>query len=174
MTQSREEVLNKAFELGRKYEKENGNCAQCTVAAIFGALGIDNEDVFRAATGLSDGIGLTGNGDCGALSAAAVAISYLYGRKKEDFANQRKMIKSCLMSKKLHDQFLAKYGTLRCTDLLTKRMGRSFNLWDPAEVALLEKMGMRNYTSEVVADVARMAVGIILDEREREAAQKKA
>ncbi|MDD4859541.1 MAG: C-GCAxxG-C-C family protein [Dehalococcoidales bacterium] len=174
MAKSREEIQNLAFDLGKKYERENGNCSQCTLAAIFDALDIKNDDIFRAATGLSDGIGLTGNGDCGALSAAAVAISYLYGRKKEDFTNQRKMIKSCLLSKKLHDQFLEKYGTLRCKDLLFKRMGRTFDLWNPEEVAHIEETGMRNYTSEVVADVARMAVSIILDEREREAAQKKA
>lgn len=173
MAQSKEEITNRAFELGKKYERANGNCAQCTVAAIFEALDITNEDVFRAATGLSDGIGLTGNGTCGALSAATIAISYLYGRKKEDFTNQRKMLKSCLLAKKLHDQFFEKYGTLRCADLATKKMGRFYNMWDLADFEAAEKAGMRNYTSEVVADVARMATRIILEEREREAAQKK-
>ncbi|MEM4156195.1 MAG: hypothetical protein QXQ38_05665 [Archaeoglobaceae archaeon] len=57
---SRREILEKAFELGQKYEREYTGCAQTVIAAIFDTLGIWNEDVFRAASGLADGLGLTG------------------------------------------------------------------------------------------------------------------
>ncbi len=173
MEQPKEEIMNRAYELGKKYELENGNCAQSTVAAVFAALGVDSEDVFRAATGLSDGIGLTGNGPCGALSAGAMAISYFYGRKKADFSNERKIIKACILSKKLHDEFLVKYGVLGCAELQKKTMGRFYNMYDLADYEASNKAGMRNYTSQVVGEVARMTTRIILEERERETSTKK-
>ena len=174
MEKSKEETISMAGERGKQYELEYGNCSQCTIAGIFDALDIESEDVFRAATGLTDGIGLTGNGQCGALSAGSMAISYLFGRKKEDFDNMRKVLKSCILSKKLHDQFMEKYGTCRCADIQVNLMGRFYNLYDPAQYEESEKIGFRNTTSTVVAEVARMATEIILEEREREAAKEKA
>ena len=169
MEKSKEEILDKAFTTAKQYELENGDCAQCAVAGIFDALGINNEDIFRASTGFADGVGLTGNGQCGALSGGVMAISYLFGREKEDFSNVRKVIKSCILSKKLHDQVLEKYGTCRCTDLQTKQAGRFYNMYDPTDYEEAVRDGFFNKSSMVVGEVARMATQIILEEREREA-----
>ena len=173
MEKSKEEILDEAYAKAKQYELENGNCSQCTVAGIFDALGIDNEDIFRASTGLSDGIGLTGNGQCGALSAGTMAIGYLFGRKREDFGNTRKMLKSCILSKKLHDQFMEKYGTCRCADMQVKLMGRFYNMYDPADYEEATKIGFQNTSSMVVGEVARMAAKIILEEWERGAEKNK-
>jgi len=168
MEKSMDEILNRAFESAKQHELESGDCPQCTIAGIFEALGIENDDVFRAATGLADGVGLTGDGHCGALSGGTMAISYLFGRKKEDFGKMRKILKACILSKRLHDQFVEKYGTCRCADIQIKLAGRFFNLYDPAEVETFMKIGMLDKCSTLVGEVARMATKIILEERERE------
>ncbi|MDD5648121.1 MAG: hypothetical protein PHY03_04230, partial [Dehalococcoidia bacterium] len=62
MEKSRQEIKDTAFALAKKYEFENGNCAQSVFAGVMESLGVENEEVFRAATGLADGIGLTGEG----------------------------------------------------------------------------------------------------------------
>ena len=67
MTENKEEIMELAYKLGKKYEKQYTGCAQTSIAAIFDALGIWNDDVFRAGSGLADGLGLTGDGSCGAL-----------------------------------------------------------------------------------------------------------
>ena len=163
-----EKILDKAFSSAKQHELESGDCAQTSLAGIFEALGIENEDIFMAATGLADGVGLTGDGHCGALSGGTMAISYLFGRKKEDFDKVRKILKACILSKRLHDQFIEKYGTCRCADIQTKLMGRFFNLYDPGEMEAARKAGMADKCSTVVGEVAKMATKIILDERERE------
>jgi len=173
MDNSRESLMKKAFDAGKKMELEYGNCSQCAIEAVLQALEIENEDLFRASCGLSDGIGLTGNGQCGALSSGAMVLGYLYGRNKEDFPNPRKILRSCLLSKKLHDWFVEKYGSCRCADVQVKMVGRSFDMYDPAEYEEAQRIGFQGYTSDVVADVARKTVEIILDEREREAAKGK-
>jgi len=161
-----ENVLNKAFERGKQHEMKSGGCPQCTIAGIFEALDIENDDVFRAATGLADGVGLTGDGHCGALSGGTMVISYLFGRKKEDFGDMMKQMDALILSKKLHDQFVEKYGTCRCADIQTKLSGRFFNLYDPEEMKAALKAGMMDKCSTVVGEVARMATKIILEKRE--------
>ena len=167
-----DEISNAAYEEAQKYELEYGGCAQCTIAGIFSALNIESNDVFRATTGLTDGIGLTGDGHCGALSAGTVAISYLFGRKKEDFNKKAKLIKACILSKKLHDQFVEKYGTCRCYDIETKLAGRFFNFYDPVEVESAMKTLIPK-CAVVVAEVAKMTTRIILEEKERESMKQR-
>lgn len=161
-----ENVLKKAFESGKRHEMKSTGCAQSTIAGIFEALGIENDDVFKAATGLADGVGLTGDGHCGALSGGVMAISYLFGREGKDSGDMMKQVPALIMSKKLHDQFMEKYGTCRCADIQTKFVGRFFNLYDPKEMEAAYKAGMMDKCSTLVGEVARMTTKIILGKRE--------
>ena len=160
-----ENVLNKAFESGKRHEIKSTGCSQSTVAGIFDALGLENDDVFKAATGFADGVGLTGDGHCGALSGAVMAISYLFGREGKDFGDMMKQVPALTLSKKLHDQFIEKYGTCRCADIQTKFVGRFFNLYDPEEMEAAYKAGLVDKCSTLVGEVARMATRIILEKR---------
>jgi len=161
-----ENVLNKAFESGKRHEMESTGCPQCTIAGIFEALGIENDNVFKAATGFADGVGLTGDGHCGALSGGVMAISYLFGREGKDSGDMMKQVPALILSKKLHDQFIEKYGTCRCADIQTKFVGRFFNLYDPKEMEAAYKAGMVDKCSTLVGEIARMATKIILEKRE--------
>jgi len=169
-----ENVLNRAFESGKRHEIKSTGCAQSTIAGIFEALGIENDDVFKAATGLADGVGLTGDGHCGALSGGVMAISYLFGRDGKDSGDVRKQVPALILSKKLHDQFVERYDTCRCADIQTRLVGRFFNLYDPKEMEAASKAGMMDKCSSIVGEVARMATRIILEKREslREKASK--
>ncbi len=156
----------KAYELGVKYEREYTGCSQTVIAAIFDALGIWNEDVFKAASGLADGLGLTGDGSCGALVGASMVISYLFPRERRDFAQILKPMKAYALVKELHDRFVAEYGSCRCRDVQIKLMGRTFNLWDRREMKEAISFGMIEHCSKVVGNTARMAVEIILQNKE--------
>jgi C_GCAxxG_C_C family probable redox protein len=128
---------------------------------------VEDDGVFKAATGMADGVGLTGDGHCGALSGGTMAISYFFGRSREDFGRVMKQIKACLLAKKLHDEFVEKYGTCRCADIQTKQSGRFYNLYDPEEMKAAFKAGMPEKCSTLVGETARMATKIILDERDK-------
>ncbi len=163
MTVQKEEILEKAYRLGKAYEKKCTGCAQTAIAAIFEALGIWNEDIFKAASGLADGLGLTGDGSCGALVGGSMVIGYLYGRGKDEFEDMNRPMKSYAMVKKLHDKYVKKYGTCRCHDVQTKLVGRSFNLWDADELKQAFKSGMMEHCSDLVGNVARLTTKIILN-----------
>jgi C_GCAxxG_C_C family probable redox protein len=160
---SEKDILNKAFELGKKYEKHFTGCAQTAIAAIFEALGIWNEDVFKAASGLADGLGLTGDGSCGALIGASMVIGYLFGREHKDFKDMYKPKKSYALVKQLHDIYVEKYGSCRCFDVQTKLVGRTYNLWDEKEYKEAFESDMIHHCSTVVGTVAKMATEIILN-----------
>jgi C_GCAxxG_C_C family probable redox protein len=172
MEESKEEIAKKAFDLAERYEKECTGCAQTTIAGIFDALGIRNDDVFKAASGLADGLGLSGDGTCGALVGGAMVISYLFGRERKDCKDMLKPMKSYLLSKKLHDQFVGKYGTCRCHDLQKSLMGRTFNLLDRTDFEEATKSDMMKHCSNVVGTTAKLATTIILEEQEKEKAKK--
>jgi len=165
MEESTEEILEKAFKLGQKYEKRNTGCAQTAIAAIFDTLGIWSDDVFKAASGLADGLGLTGDGSCGALVGASMVIGYLFGREKKDFTNPLKPMKSYELVKKLHDQYVEKYSSCRCYDVQESLCGRTFDLWDPKQIQEAFQLGMVEHCSKLVGTIAKMATKIILEEK---------
>ncbi|MBS3808531.1 MAG: C_GCAxxG_C_C family protein [Desulfobacterales bacterium] len=174
MAHKRVDTLQKAHDYAKRHELESGGCAQCCLAGIFEALGVENDEgVFMAATGLADGVGLTGDGHCGALSGGVMAIGYFFGRSKKDFGNMKKQLKACILAKSLHDAFAEKYGTCRCADLQEKLAGRFFNLYDPEEMEAALEAGMPEKCSDVVGETAQMAAHIILAEKDREAEKSK-
>ena len=172
MEKSRDVILEKAFESALNYERKCTGCAQTTIAGIFEALGIENDDVFRSASGLADGLGLTGDGSCGALVGGAMVIGYLFGRKKKDFSDMMKPMTSYILTKRLHDRFVEKYGTCRCYDIQKSLMGRTFNLYNPSELKQATEYGMIDHCSKVVGTSARLATEIIIDEMDRQKDKK--
>jgi C_GCAxxG_C_C family probable redox protein len=170
--ENRQQVMDRAFSLTKRYEMENGDCAQCVFAGVTEALGIENDDVFRAATGFADGIGLTGDGHCGALSGGVMAISYAFGRKRDEFSRRGKMMKSLLLSKELQSRFTARHGACRCRDIQAKYHGRFFNLYDPADMEAALKAGLVETCSTLAGEAARMTVELILEQQDRDAARK--
>ncbi|MHA1270661.1 MAG: C-GCAxxG-C-C family protein [Candidatus Helarchaeota archaeon] len=163
MDETMESIINKAYELGKLYEKKCTGCAQTSVAAIFEALGIWSDDVFKAASGLADGLGLTTDGTCGALVGGSMAISFIFGREKKDFNDIFKPFKSYELVKKLHDEYISMYQTCRCHDVQKLLLGRSYNLWDQNELKEAFSSGMLDKCSEVVGNIARIATKIILE-----------
>jgi C_GCAxxG_C_C family probable redox protein len=166
MDKSKEEIIERAFNLGERYEQECTGCAQTAIAGIFDAIEVKSNDVFKSASGLADGLGLSGNGTCGALVGGAMVIGYLFGRDRANFKDMFKPMKSYLLTKKLHDAFLGKYGTCRCHDLQNSLMGRTFNLLDKKEFQEAIESGMVKHCSKVVGNAAKLATMIILEEWE--------
>ena len=169
---NKEEMLEEVFRRSKAYELKGGNCAQCSLAAIFEVLGVDDENVIRAATGFADGVGLSGDGHCGALSGGTIAISYFFGRKKEDLGKMGKQIKALLLAKKFHEQFISEFSTCRCHDIQIKQFGRFFNLYEMEDMKAAMAAGMAEQCSTLVGKAARMALKIILDEQEARKAKQ--
>jgi C_GCAxxG_C_C family probable redox protein len=165
IVEGNEVIVNKAYRRAKEYEQQFTGCCQTTIAGICDALNIKSEDLFRAGSGLADGLGLTRNGTCGALVGGCMVIGYLFGRPRKDFPDMLKPMKSYLLCKKLHDSFSRIYPSIRCRDIQESVMGQTFNLLDKNEAKQAITFGMFEYCSKIVGTVANLTCLIILEER---------
>lgn len=160
------ELIEKAREYGFEYEKTYRGCAQCTIAAVQDSLGVRNDSVFKAASGLAGGGGLLRTGICGGYSGGIMVMSSIFGRSRERFDDDREE-RNCSfrMAAALHDRFIEKYGSVICFEMHQKIFGRSFDLWDKKEREEFEKAGAHvDKCTTVVADASGWAVELIIDE----------
>jgi C_GCAxxG_C_C family probable redox protein len=156
-------TAEKAYRLGKQYEKVYKGCSQCVVAALQDTFNIKDDAVFKAAGGLAAGGGLATDGDCGAYSGGIMVLSYLKGRERDAFANEEELTKSMEIVMKLHDRFIQEYGSVICRNIQTKIFGRHYYLADMEEFEKFEKAGGHDahHCPEVVGKAARWVATII-------------
>jgi C_GCAxxG_C_C family probable redox protein len=170
MSETNPEVIaERAGRLAAEYERTCTGCAQSAVAGLLDALEIDADDVFKAASGLADGIGLTGDGSCGSLTGSAMVIGLVFGRERRDHQDMMKPMQSYLLCRELHEEFIRQYGSCRCHDIQQAIMGRTYDLLDSRQLEEAMKEGMLEHCAGVVGKTARRAAELILRERPFEA-----
>ena len=159
------ELLAKAYQLGFEYERRFRGCSQCVVAAIQDTLGVRDDHVFKAATGLAGGGALTGVGACGGYAGGVMVLGQLAGRERNDFEDAGGVrFHAFDLAKALADRFVAEFGSTICREVQTGLFGRSFDLRDRDDFARFEAAGGHDdKCPEVVGRAARMAVAIILE-----------
>jgi hypothetical protein len=106
------------------------------------SLGMWNEDIFRAATGFADGIGLRATATAGRCRARCWPSALSVLQEKEEFHRRGKMMKALLICRELENRFNAINGTCRCHDLQVKFYGRFFNLIDLRDLEAAFKAGV--------------------------------
>jgi len=89
----------------------------------------------------------------------------LVGRERKDHKDVMKPMKSYLLCRELHGDFLAQYGSCRCHDIQTRLMGRTFNMLDPKDLAAAGAAGMMEHCSGVAGRAGRKTAEIILRNR---------
>ncbi len=169
---NREEILEKAYKLGFEGEHDVRGCAQCAIAAVMDSLEIQNDLVYKAASGLAGGAGECIDGNCGGVSGGIIAMSMFFGRTREEEATKqgrKEKYDSFRMAAALHDKFIEKYGTVICGEIHKKIYGRSFNLRSDEDKQAFRDAGAHEREDgccAVVGDGARWAAELILDELE--------
>ena len=157
--------MEEVYRLAFNFEKEKHCCSQCTVAALQEVFQIKSEELFSTSFAFGGGFANTGEGTCGALAGGAIIISYLYGRRREEFFHGISNKKAEYLTKKLYDRFVQEYGSCICKDVQKKIFGRSFNFWDEKEKEIFEKSGGHiDKCPAVVAKTAQWTFKIIEEE----------
>lgn len=158
-------TAEEAYKLGEKYEKTYYGCGQCLIAAVCDALAIQNDALFKAATGFAGGVGIAGDSACGAYLSGSLIISSLLGRERSDFADASgNRYKTYEIVRRLHDRYIAEYGTVACHGIQQKIMGRSYYLPDADEYAKFEAVGGHSIACPIVVAKATKWVVEILAE----------
>ncbi|MFW6381611.1 MAG: C-GCAxxG-C-C family (seleno)protein, partial [Bacillota bacterium] len=123
-------LIKRAYKLGFRYEKIYKGCAQCTLLAMFEIIGRENPRLFQAASGLSGGIALCGDGSCGGYTGGVLLMGSLVGRRMEflDDGDKEAQYKSYNMAQQLHDRFKETYGSVTCADIHEQIFGEAYCL----------------------------------------------
>jgi len=160
------EVAEKAYQLGKKYEKTYRGCSQCVIAALQDALDIRNDDIFKSATGLAGGAGLACDSGCGAYIGAILVLSSLLGRERNNFSDPEGIRhKTFELTRKFREKFIQEYGSVICRDIQNKILGRCYYLPDPQEYEKFHNAGAHDvHCPEVVGKAAKWMTEIMLEE----------
>lgn len=161
---SKDEILEKVYNLAFKYEAERGSCPQCVLSALYETLDIGDPKTIQASDAMAGGTALSTKGTCGALVGGLLAIGSVVGRSYEDFSAGQRKRRVFQYSKKLYDKFIEEYDSPICQDIHKKLFGRTFCLLDPKDYAEFEKAGAHvDKCPAVSGKTARWAAEIILD-----------
>lgn len=165
---SQAKLVKKAHDLGFQYERDYQNCCQSAIAAIQDTLGIRDDHVFKAGSGLAGGIGIQCDGVCGGYVGGSMMLSTIFGRSRKNFDDPDALMPSFELASELHEQYMAEYGSVICKDIHQKLFGRTFNLWDEADFQAIEDLGAHaDKCTGVVAKAAAWTTQIVLDELEK-------
>jgi hypothetical protein len=169
LKKTRQELIDKAWELGIEYEKRYAGCCQATFLAIVDALregGLDifpkemEEEFYSAICLLSAGVGLTGEGTCGAVSGGVMAIGAALNIPMDNPEMMERgggIVKQTLLKK-----YFDTYGSMLCKDVQRKYFGKAWDLMN--EEATKEFLSITDGC--VIRQTAAWVTGIILDEIE--------
>jgi C_GCAxxG_C_C family probable redox protein len=169
---SREQLLEKAGELGASYEKNSGSCSQCTAAALREILGFEDIIVKVATSSYGGQAGLSA-GACGAVIGGTIVLDYYFGRPA-DKVSSTKMIPEGMQelsrametARVLCGKFVQEYGSILCPQIQSRLFGRSFNFQDPADWKAFGEVGGHSDPSKcikVVANAVRWTLEILMD-----------
>ncbi|HEY32857.1 MAG TPA: C_GCAxxG_C_C family protein [Dehalococcoidia bacterium] len=169
---TKEEIINKAEELGVEYEAKYKGCGQCTFLAIIDALrwgGLelipeDMEDrLFSGICVMTAGVAMTGEGTCGAVNSAVLAIGLALGISRES-QDDRVMRDGCVTIRNtILDKYYKEYSSILCKDVQRKFFGRAWDL--TRDDMSQEFLGITEGCT--IMQTARWSTEIILDEFEK-------
>jgi hypothetical protein len=172
LTKAKGEIIKKSNELAIEYEAKYKGCGQCTFLAIidvlrWGGLEIIPKDIedrlFSGICLLTGGVGLSGDGTCGAVASGTLAIGLALGIQRESqdeslFRQSCATIRDTLLNK-----YYQKYNSLLCKDIQRKFFGKAWDLTRDDMGA--EFLGITKGC--VIMEGAMWATEIILDEFEK-------
>ena len=171
---SRQELLDKAYELGFNYQTYSGSCSQSVVAALNDVIGFD-DILVKAATSSYAGQVRQCLGTCGALIGGTMVLDYFTGRPKENVSakeriqfNADMLTSATEVAAQLYNEFLEEHKNTICTYMHRLFFGRTYSFSDPDELQKFREAGNSEKCADVVGKAARWVTEILLDEGEIE------
>jgi C_GCAxxG_C_C family probable redox protein len=161
-----EQILSEAETTGYEFEKIYHGCAQCVLGTMMKLFNLTQPEAFQAATGLAGGVGLSVKGSCGALTGGVMAISLVYGREMGAMDDpEKKRFIAYRLANRLHERFVAEYGSSLCGEIHKSIMGQTYHLNNPEEWQdFLGAGGHSEKCPGVVGKAARWTAEILMEE----------
>lgn len=142
-----------------------GNCAQTTFLTLQDEFNLQGDGVLKALTAFP-GIALRGE-TCGAVTGSLMALGLIYGRDKENLNDWQAYLDSLPPSRRLCRKFEAELGSTMCSEIITDKFGRRFDLANPIEAMQWMNCGALEKCGQVITIGVRLAAWVILESQRR-------
>ena len=170
---SREDLLQKVYDLGVAYETYSHSCSQSTVAAIYRVVDMP-EALVKASCSNAGGTALSMVGTCGGLVGGIMALDYFFGRPFELMSdneliqdpNVNALFAAQPMARALTDKYVQEYGTITCINIQRQLYDRFFYLEDMEEFEKFDEAGGHSNPEKcprIVGNAAMWTMEILLD-----------
>jgi C_GCAxxG_C_C family probable redox protein len=169
---SKEQLLEKASELGVGFEKYSGSCSQCTAAALQEILGFE-DIIVKVATSSCGGQAGLSTGACGGVVGGTIVLDYYLGRDAGKVSatheipeGHAELSRAMKAARSFCEKFVRQYGSILCPQVQARLFGRSFNLQDPADWDAFMKAGAHSDPTKcmsVVGNAARWALETLIE-----------
>lgn len=171
---SKEQLLEKVYDLGVDFERYSGSCSQCTVAALHKILDFEQVIVKIASSSCGGHAGCS-SGTCGAVVGGTIVLDYYFGRPadllsatRENQEGQDALKGAMEVSKAFCEKFNDEYGSILCPGVQKKIYGRSYNLQDPSDWEAFMADGAHTDPSKcmsVVGNAARWVLEMLFQNK---------
>ncbi len=170
---SREDLLQKVYDLGVAYEMYSHSCSQSTVAALYRVVEIPDVLV-KASCSNAGGTALQMVGTCGGLVGGIMVLDYFFGRPFEHMSdkeliqdpNVNDLFAAQPMARALSDKYVREYGTITCANIQRQLYDRFFYLEDMEEFEKMDEAGGHSNPEKcprIVGNAAKWTMEILLD-----------
>jgi C_GCAxxG_C_C family probable redox protein len=169
---SREQLLQKAYDLGVSFEKYSGSCSQCTVAALREILGFEEIIVQVASSSCGGQAGLS-TGACGGVIGGTIVLDYYLGRPANMVSatqpvpqGMESFSRAMEAARLLCNKFIQQYASILCPQVQEKIFGRAFNHQNPADWQAFLDAGAHTDPTKcmsVVGNAAQWTLEILLE-----------
>ena len=127
------------------------------------AFDMRDDNLFKAASGLSGGIGQMRDA-CGALLGASLILGFKHGRGREEIDNLDKMKDSQALVGKLYKWFEKEFGSATCRDIRTSFGGGVYyDINVPWQKELANEAGIPEKCAELTGKVAVKTAEMLLE-----------
>ena len=168
-------LKKEARQRAARYENQYYGCSQATLLALQEVLGLEDEQVYKAASHFCGGLAF-GAKLCGALSAGLMILGMKYGRANVE-EGLPALVKGIMPAHKFILRFEQEFGTTVCAEIMgvgkaPETMSEEVfrQLIGDVEAIRRTHEAVKDKCAEVVGKTAEMVIEII-DETERESAQ---
>lgn len=159
----KDDILQKIYGAGFHYESEIRGCGQATVRAVMDYFQVDTE-IFKAVSTCYGGICGNGTGPCGGYIAAAILLSYFFGRDIDNQHLSGSNFRDRQMINEIRQRYHTTFGGETCKEVQNHMFGRCFDINDPQDKKIFEENGAHvDKCPHVVGIAARWIAEMLID-----------
>ena len=160
-----QEMIDKAVEIAKQTQIRNDLCSRSALYGLKSVFDFIPDSLVKASASLAGGCG-SASGSCGAYCSCLLAVGLKFNSTMDEEAADPNAFRTKTVAafNDYRERFRAAMGTTLCPEIQKRLFGRSYKLYEPAEVEeYLSLPGHAEKCAEVVGIATQLAAEMLLE-----------